>query len=416
MPLKNRYAASTSHGQDDATGVAVRARAKLHLVGDGGVLLDPLTQRIYRLNQTSTLLWCCLLEGWSEDRVRALLEKRCGLSPDRAEAYIASVLAEWHDLVLLDDGQPQGAAEEEGDALSPSRVDPAPPLAAMSPSTARRRLGYRILDSAIELRGLPEPLADAMDEALGHLASTRLGTAPVICVLVETSHGYELTEGNRVIDRCSAMHAVVPMVKAAIVRVAIDRASAFAIVHAAAVCGDGSAVVLPGPAGTGKSTLAASLMLDGWTLAADDITILGHDTPFHVRLLPTALCLKTASWPAVAARAPEVDRLTVHRRADGQSVRYLPPRGAGPGAANAASMAVGLIAFPQYRADAPLKVRRLNVSEAIDRLLPQFYPVSNRFEGETMERLIGFIKQVEAIDLCYGDVEAAAEAVRRWAQ
>ena len=271
------------------------------------------------------------------------------------------------------------------------------------------------LDSAIELRGLPVPLADAMDEALGHLVSTRLGTAPVICTLFETSHGFELTEGDRVIDRCSALDAVVPMVKAAIVRVAIDRATAFAIVHAATVCRDGSAVVLPGPAASGKSTLAASLMLDGWTLAADDITILGHDTPFHVRPLPTALCLKTDSWPVVVAKAPEVDCLPIHRRTDGQSVRYLPPRSAGPGTATAASVGVGLIAFPQYRAEAPLKVRRLNVSEVFDRFLPQFYPVSNRFEGETMERLIGFIRQVEAIELCYGDGAAAAEAVRNWA-
>jgi energy-coupling factor transporter ATP-binding protein EcfA2 len=413
--MKNRYATSGFHGQDDASGAAVGARAKLHLVGDGGVLLDPLTQRIYRLNQASTLLWCCFLEGWSEDRVQALLEKRCGLSHERAEAYIATVLAEWHDLGLLDDGQPQGAAEEEGDALSPSRVDPAPPLAPVPPSTGRR-LGYRILDSAIELRGLSEPLADAMDEALGHLKSTRLGTAPVICTLVETSHGYELTEGNRVIDRCSALDAVVPMVKAAIVRVAIHRATAFAIVHAAAVCRDENAVVLPGPAGSGKSTLAASLMLDGWTLAADDITILDHDTPFHVRPLPTALCLKTDSWPVVAEKAPEVDRLPIHRRADGQSVRYLPPRDAEPGTANSASVGVGLIAFPQYRAQAPLKVRRLNASEVFDRFLPQFYPVSNRFEGETMERVVGFLRQVPAIELFYGDGEAAAEAVRKWAQ
>jgi hypothetical protein len=77
---------------------------------------------------------------------------------------------------------------------------------------------------------------------------------------------------------------------------------------------------------------------------------------------------------------------------------------------------VGLIAFPQYRAQAPLKVRRLNASEVFDRFLPQFYPVSNRFEGETMERVVGFLRQVPAIELFYGYGEAAAEAVRKWAQ
>jgi energy-coupling factor transporter ATP-binding protein EcfA2 len=289
-------------------------------------------------------------------------------------------------------------------------------LAPSPPSTACRRLCYRILDSDIELRGFSAPLADAMDEALGHLVSTRLGEAPVICTLVETSHGYELTEGNRVIDRCSALDAVVPMVKAAIVRVAIDRATAFAIVHAAAVCGDGSAVVLPGPAGSGKSTLAASLMLEGWLLAADDITILDTDVLFQVRPLPTALCLKTDAWPVIAARAPEVTRLTVHRREDGQQVRYLRPLQDLAGKETDPAFPIGLIAFPQYVDGAPLSVRRLNPGEAFDRFLPEFYPVSNRFEAATIDRLVSFLRQVPAIELCYGDGAAAAEAVRKWAR
>jgi hypothetical protein len=74
-----------------------------------------------------------------------------------------------------------------------------------------------------------------------------------------------------------------------------------------------------------------------------------------------------------------------------------------------------LIAFPRYVDGAPLSVRRLDPGEAFDRFLPQFYPVSNRFEAETMDRLVGFLRQVTAIELCYGDAEAAANAVRKWA-
>jgi hypothetical protein len=395
---------------------AFSTRASLPLVGEEGVLLDSQAQRIYRLNQTSTLLWCCFAEGWSEARIRGLLEKRCGLSPERAATYLASTLAEWRDLGLLADGPSEGAAEDERGALSPLRTDPSPSLAATPPSSALRRRGYRILDSDFELCGLPAPLADAMDEALGHLGSAQLGSAPVICTLVEAAAGYVLAEGERVVDRCAALEAIVPMVKAALIRIAIGRAAAFAVVHAAAVCRDGRAVVLPGPAGSGKSTLAASLVLDGWGLAADDITVFDHDVPFHVRPLPTALCLKTDAWPVIAAKAPDVDRLTGHRREDGQSVRYLRPRRDGAPDASAPSLPLGLIAFPQYVEGAPLSVRRLDPGEAFDRFLPEFYPLSNRFERETMDRLIGLLRQVNAIELCYGDGAAAAEAVCRWAQ
>lgn len=391
-------------------------RASLHLVDEEGVLFDPQAQRIYRLNQASTLLWCCFAEGWSENRIRALLEKRCGLSPERAANYMARTLAEWRDLGLLADEPFQGAAEDDRSALSPLRVDPLPPLAAMPPSTAHRRLGYRILDSDIELCGLPAPLADLMDEALGHLGSAQLGSAPVICTLVDAAEDYVLTDGDRVVDRCTALEAIVPMVKAALIRIAIGRAAAFAVIHAAAVSRDGPVVVLPGPAGTGKSTLAANLVLDGWALAADDITVLGRDRSCPVRPLPTALCLKTDAWPVIAATAPEVERLTVHRRADGQSVRYFSPRRDRQPTGAAPSVPIGLIAFPRYMSGAPLSIRRLGLIEAFERFLPQFYPVSNRFDGETIDRLIDLLRRAPAIELCYGDGAEAVDAIRTWAK
>ncbi len=335
---------------------------------------------------------------------------------DRAANYVASTLAEWRGLGLLGDGPSQGAAEDEKDGLSPLRVDPSLPLAAMPPSAACRRLGYRILDSDIELCGLPASLSGAMDEALGHLGSAQLGSAPVICTLVDAADGYLLIDGDRVIDRCAALEAVVPMVKAALVRIAIGRAAAFAVVHAGAVCRDGSAVVLPGPAGTGKSTLAASLVLDGWALAADDITVFDRDRLSSVRPLPTALCLKRGAWSVIAKTAPEVECLTVHRRADGQSVRYFSPARDRESTEAAPSVPIGLIAFPRYVSGAPLSVLRLGPVEAFDRFLPQFYPLSNRFEGETIDRLIDLLRRVPTIELCYGDGAEAVNAIRTWAQ
>ncbi len=388
----------------------------MHLLDEEGVLFDPRAQRIYRLNQASTLLWCCLAEGWSENRIRALLETRCGLPPERASDYMAWTLAEWRDTGLLADEPSQGAAEDERGALSPLRVDPLPPSAAMPPSTAHRRLGYRILDCDIQLCGLPAPLADSMDEALGRLGSAQLGSAAVICTLVDAADGYVLTDGDRVVDRCTALEAVVPMVKAALIRIAIGRAAAFAVVHAAAVCRDGPVVILPGPAGTGKSTLAANLVLDGWTLAADDITVLGHDHSFPVRPLPTALCLKTDAWPVIATTAPEVERLTVHRRADGQFVRYFSPRRDREPTGAAASVPIGLIAFPRYMSGAAPSVRHLGLIEAFERFLPQFYPVSNRFDEETIDRLIGLLRRAPTIEVCYGDGSEAVNAIRTWAK
>jgi hypothetical protein len=46
------------------------------------------------------------------------------------------------------------------------------------------------------------------------------------------------------------------------------------VLHASAVAWDGGAVALLGPAGAGKSTLAASLAVNGWPVIADDAVLL----------------------------------------------------------------------------------------------------------------------------------------------
>lgn len=424
-PLFGQFPRS-AFGDNGAAGEVCSGRVSLHLVDDESVLLDPQAQRIYRLNQASTLLWCCFADGWSEMRTRELFEERGGVSSEVAANWMASTLAEWRDMGLIGDGRSQSvtedesATEDERDAPSSLRGGRALPRGAMPPSTALSRLRYRILDTNIDLHGLPFSLANAMDEALGHLGSARSGSgsgsAPVICTLIDAAEEYVLTDGDRVVDRCAAQEAVVPMVKAALIRIAIDRAAAFAVVHAAAVYRDGPAVVLPGPSGTGKSTLAANLVLDGWALAAEDITVLGHDQSFPVRPLPTALCLKRDAWPVIAGAAPQVERLTVHRRADGKSVRYFSPRRDQETPGVSPAVAIGLIAFPRYTRGAPLSVRPLSLIEAFDRFLSQFYPVSNRFDGKTIDRLIGLLRGVPAIELCYGDGAEAVDAIRTWSK
>lgn len=401
---------ATSDGRvQGAVRVALNSRASLHLIDDEGIVLDRPTQRIFRLSRTSTLIWCCLAEGWSIEQVLAFLASRCGLSPESASDYVASALEQFCD-VALGDAVPVGGTGTDTLAEVPElRL----PVAAMSPPAPHRPARYGILDCCIEVQGLPLSLADEVDEAMGDVASSDVRPDPVICTLVRTAGGYALIEGERMLGRCAEREGVVPMAKAVLTRVAIEHTAAFAVMHAASVSTDGGVVVLPGPAGSGKSTLAAALMLDGWTLTADDTTIL--DSDLTVRPLPTSLCLKAGSWPVLAAMVPGLERVAVHRREDGHSVRYLrPSRVNGAPAAAMNSSPMRLIAFPQYRAGQPLNVRRLKASEALDRLLPQFYPVSNRFNRDIMDRLIELVSQVPAAELCYSDAAAAVNALRTW--
>jgi ABC-type thiamine transport system ATPase subunit len=50
----------------------------------------------------------------------------------------------------------------------------------------------------------------------------------------------------------------------------------YLMLHAAVLEKNGRAVVLPGDPGAGKSTLTAALMLDGWRLLSDEITLINR--------------------------------------------------------------------------------------------------------------------------------------------
>ncbi len=236
--------------------------------------------------------------------------------------------------------------------------------------------------------------------------------ADLICDLFADHEGYRLAYEDQVLDRCEALESVVPMIKASLIQLAIGKAVASAVLHAAALWRDGTGLVLPGPAGAGKSTLAAALVDNGWSLVADDVTVLGPEGLLTMRPLPSALCLKSGSWPVMAELVPEFERLAVHCRADGKSVRFLLPRN--PLAKDIDRLPVNLIAFPRYREGASVTFRRLTADESFDRILPEFYPVSNRFDGETIDALIGLLRQAPVFELHYGDSGAAVAALRQW--
>jgi HprK-related kinase A len=103
----------------------------------------------------------------------------------------------------------------------------------------------------------------------------------------------------------------------------------YLIVHSAAVERSGCALLLPGPPGSGKSTLCAGLVSRGWRLVADELTLLDLAAGTVVPL-PRPVSLKNESIAAIRRFAPEaqlgapvhdtVKGSVAHMRAPAQSV------------------------------------------------------------------------------------------------
>jgi HprK-related kinase A len=100
----------------------------------------------------------------------------------------------------------------------------------------------------------------------------------------------------------------------------------YLIIHAAVVEKNGFAAILPAPPGSGKSTLTAGLVLSGWRLLSDELTLIDRKTGL-IRALPRPVSLKNESIPLIRAFSPDafINRAS-HDTAKGTVAHMRPPK------------------------------------------------------------------------------------------
>lgn len=119
-------------------------------------------------------------------------------------------------------------------------------------------------------------------------------------------------------------------------------------IHAAVLEKDGKALIMPAPPGSGKSTLCALLMLQGWRLLSDEMCLID---PLSGRLQPYVrpVSLKNASIDVIQHYYPDV--AVLHRTPDTEkgTVAYLRPTDSSWQQANSSAKPYWII-FPAYQA------------------------------------------------------------------
>jgi len=78
----------------------------------------------------------------------------------------------------------------------------------------------------------------------------------------------------------------------------------FVVVHSAVIERGGNAAILPGPTGSGKSTLCAGLVMAGWRLLSDELALIDARTE-SVTPVPRPISLKNESIDIIRRAYPE---------------------------------------------------------------------------------------------------------------
>jgi Coenzyme PQQ synthesis protein D (PqqD) len=380
------------------TSLTAFADISLHYIGEEGLLLDPENQRLYALNASAAFIWSLLKDGKSPAEVSRALNEQFAVPADAAASYIANVLRQYE--VLRQDGKPSDP-ETAATAAAPQPSRP-------SRSGARVAQTYSLLDSAFRVHYDSARLFEEIHPLLQHRALVS-GTEPTKVtdvVVAPQDGGVTIIADKEVIGSSLTVEDAAVAVRACLTQLATARSGGLCVVHAGALCRNGDALLLPGDAGHGKSTLSAGLAARGFDMLCDDTTLLVGEPP-RVRSIPTGLCIKRGAYAVLEPYYPRLPSLPEWRRSDGRQARYLMPghdlRWAEP------DVAVGVrwIVFPRYHPDRGTALLPLPRHEALARLLRGVCFLSGSLNERNLEKLIAWIEPIDCFELPLSSLDAA---------
>lgn len=176
----------------------------------------------------------------------------------------------------------------------------------------------------------------------------------------------------------------------------------YLLFHAGAVARRGCGILLPAPAGSGKTTLVAGLIAAGFTYFSDEVGVLD---PSDSALLPFAksLCVKEGSHATLSRIYPRLRQAIPRRRFGGRSVWFLPPP---PASAASGPAPLRYVVFPSYVAGASTVIEPLSPSAALARLMEQSFSLP-RHGATGMRALVTSLARAECYTLTLGSVHDA---------
>jgi hypothetical protein len=377
--------------------LSLPAGLSIHLLGEEGLLLDSPHQRLYALNASAAFIWRRLSGGRTAAEIGRLFGEHFAVPRDLAVSYVADVLGQYEALQSAGEGanEPRAAGETRRLALQPRR--------------ARRIETCVLLGNVFRLNYGGAGLAERIHPLLyfGRSANANADGAVTDVTVVPAESGIVVIAGGEVIGACDSLEAAAVAVRACLIQLATRASGGLCAIHAGAVRRNGAALLLPGDAGRGKSTLSAGLAAHGFEMLCDDTTLLVGE-PLRVQCLPVGLCVKRGAYPVLATDYPRLATLLEWHRPDGQRARYLVPGEDLPWAEPDESAEVRWIVFPHYDADCHTSLKPLPRHEALARLIRGVYFLSGTLDARNLDRLVGWIEGIDCYDLPLSSLDVAA--------
>lgn len=341
-------------------------------------------EQTFVLDSQAAAIWRASEAGFSTDAIAQALTATDRGNAATVRADVTAMIGQWEEV----DGPRAGDPEAEGPLPEP-----------IWSGRWRCQLRDAVVDVAVErpqhARILGRwigrfPASRAWADARIEVRDLGGGDSLTLVDGKEYGHGRGVRQANR-----------------ALVALAWPEVQLCGMAHAGAVATKEGAALLAGVSGSGKSTLIARLVSDGCGYLSDDLTPLSMDG----RLVPwpMPISVKSGSWPLLAPCFPALDAAPSFP-AKNSYARLLPLQ---TDALRENPQPTRAIIFPRFRAGdtpSPAPVQSL---EVLQRLIVAGFRLEAPIGDERVEALLRWLDSTPAFDLPFGDLDVAAEHVRR---
>lgn len=385
----------------------------LFILEDIGIVFSETAQKIYELNTMATWIWCQLEDGLLVDQLPTGLADTFGIAEDTAERHLSEALEAWRDLGFLTKTSAK-TRPTFPEATSPGRTPqgrlPRNILLGLRQGLSggeRQIKTYRNLGQDTIVVYPTEDLMALVHPAVAHVVQPRRILTPQSLVeILPQGTGFDIKRDGAIKYRNIARDQLTPVIQYLVFLAGIEQSAYAVAFHAGAVALDDRVAVLPGSAGSGKTSLTAALLSQGFRYLSDDLLLMGTD--LKIEGVPFALCIKDTGVTPLAPYYPDLPSLTLHHRPDGKNVRYLSaPLTSSTARPAAPRLPASWVIFPKYRAGGTTKLKPLGKGEALRRLMES----STLALPLTRAQIETFIRWLEALS-CYDlEVNSLPEAV-----
>lgn len=349
----------------------------LFILDDVGIVFSEAAQEIYELNAAATWIWCQLDEGIAFDDLPRALTATFGFEEAKAQHYLSETLKTWKDLGFLNGKEAlkeRSSSIRKARAPSPTSSLPRRLLNAIKgrrlPQNSRRPIAaYSALSQDVAVIFPSQDIADLVHPSVAHvtLGDIDRGRQMTLVEVEETREGYRIKVDGKMRYRCSLANELTPILQYLVFAGAISKSAYSVAFHAGAVAIDGQVAVLPGNAGSGKTSLTAALISCGFQYLSDDLLLMSED--LRIEGVPFALCIKDTGVAPLEPYYPDISSLALHNRQDGKKVRYLPPPPTAFLKDSPARLPASWVIFPTYRPEGETTLTPLSKSKALRQLL-----------------------------------------------